>query len=692
VSDLDGKERCASESIVVLGKTPTLTITSPKDGQIFNASELRKWGEFYIVPVNFTATDDVGLTELWITVDNGIMSVNPIRELSGRKYSGSIPVYVGGRRKRTIETHTIELKVYDVEGQSSEATVTITICKNGECVKKEETTSTTLTLHKGWNLISTPISRAITLEELLTSCKLGKYRGSYIWHWDADKRKWETPNIIEPGKGYYVYALNDCTLTFSEEQTLPEKVIIKKGWNMIPGINMSSDKLKNLCPFKKYIWYWNPKLEKWEYPTFLEVGKAYWIYAEKDCEIELQEKTKTLATLSDVNTAIYYWNLHSEPEKLEGAIDVIEDLNPDMIWYSHWITGFPMPKNPEHAYQITKKCGFSNEIAKKFKEWVEKEHYSLEDVELQRKSVERKGILYCPTILGYPNFRIDFNFDPLTFECYSKEDISKMLLNFGKWGIINPKTGKLYTLEETQKFLRELGEKKGAWVPENWGVYDLSNEKVIEYHVNKAIALRNVGVKCVWYDLFFQMPAKLSKALHLGYKHPMIKDLYNGACEIIDRAKAQGLIVGTWINAFYFPYERVPNVDYVTASPTVEEILDLKPDYSRWYKFAELIKQKRPGIPLIIMFDFSQSDELPLAVFSQKLNSEQQSQFLRELDKLAKKLEKDTGIKVLVAYPVHGPGIGAHAQKLAWGKYELYDALAPEFDTYETIKELAHKS
>ncbi|MBU4246027.1 MAG: hypothetical protein KKE71_03200, partial [Nanoarchaeota archaeon] len=42
-------------------------------------------------------------------------------------------------------------------------------------------------------------------------------------------------------------------------------------------------------------------------------------------------------------------------------------------------------------------------------------------------------------------------------------------------------------------------------------------------------------------------------------------------------------------------------------------------------------------------------------------------------------------------YPLHGGYMGPSAKRLAFGKYRNYDSLAPEFNTYETIKELANK-
>ena len=56
---------------------------------------------------------------------------------------------------------------------------------------------------------------------------------------------------------------------------------------------------------------------------------------------------------------------------------------------------------------------------------------------------------------------MDFNFDPLTFRCYGREEMREMLLNLGKWGVVNPETGRPFTLEETQRLLLALKPRKG---------------------------------------------------------------------------------------------------------------------------------------------------------------------------------------------------------------------------------------
>jgi len=43
----------------------------------------------------------------------------------------------------------------------------------------------------------------------------------------------------------------------------------------------------------------------------------------------------------ETKVVIMYQNLHSPPHGLEGAVEILNELNPGMIWYSRMITGFP---------------------------------------------------------------------------------------------------------------------------------------------------------------------------------------------------------------------------------------------------------------------------------------------------------------------------------------------------------------
>ncbi len=367
--------------------------------------------------------------------------------------------------------------------------------------------------------------------------------------------------------------------------------------------------------------------------------------------------------------AIYYWNLHSPPEGLEGAVRTIEELDARFIWYAHWMVGFPMPPDLEQAKEIATKCGLNGKEAEKFVNWCRAEFYTLEFVKEQTNAV--RGRTYCPTILGYTNFRRDFNFDPITFEPIAGDEIESMLLDLGKWDITNPDTGKPFTIEETQKLFWDSG------LPRHNGIPDYSDPKVVKHYIRRAKAFKKAGAQAVWFDLFFQLPLNLKKRLNLDFDHPMIKDLYDGCSKIINGAKLMGLTVGTWFHCFEFPYKR-PNLDFVTASPTTEEVLSLTIDYERWNRLSDLVN----GTDLLIIFDFANRDDLPLPVFSQKLSPQQQCEFLLKLHDLVSEIDAPA----TVAYPIHGPGLGEHPKRLAWNEFKLYDAKA--FGTYKTILSL----
>jgi len=48
---------------------------------------------------------------------------------------------------------------------------------------------------------------------------------------------------------------------------------------------------------------------------------------------------------------------------------------------------------------------------------------------------------------------------------------------------------------------------------------------------------------------------------------------------------------------------------------------------------------------------------------------------------------------IIIIYPIHGGSMGGlggkGVKKLSYGKYDWYDSLVTEFETHETIKELA---
>jgi hypothetical protein len=137
------------------------------------------------------------------------------------------------------------------------------------------------------------------------------------------------------------------------------------------------------------------------------------------------------------------------------------------------------------------------------------------------------------------------------------------------------------------------------------------------------------------------------------------------------------------IEGLDFPYTP-PDLDFITTAPFNQEVLNKKLDSSRWnleIPATEKIYGETPNFAFIDWaFDSSQT-----VMFSQKLSTEEQRQVLKTFD------SSFTKLGVNFVYPIHGGYMGNSeiTTQLAWGKYRIYDALAPEFQTYETIKELA---
>ena len=86
------------------------------------------------------------------------------------------------------------------------------------------------------------------------------------------------------------------------------------------------------------------------------------------------------------------------------------------------------------------------------------------------------------------------------------------------------------------------------------------------------------------------------------------------------------------------------------------------------------------------MIDYGGPGRTPLYVFSQELSKKEAKEFLRKADKFF----SQKGI--IFIYPLHGGDMGRkkmRIKKLSYSKFNWYDSLAPEFETYEMIKKLA---
>jgi len=185
----------------------------------------------------------------------------------------------------------------------------------------------TISLNPGWNLISVPLNLNTWElgEDSLVDDPLNvtpKNSLSVIYRYNPSKSfemcihyvdlGWypatESFTELEPGRGYWLWAENDCTLTFTGTAPSDLDASLDSGWNCVGWYSTSVAELgedslvddplsvtpKNSLSviyrynpsksFEMCIHYvdlgWYPATESF---TELEPGRGYWLWAENDC-------------------------------------------------------------------------------------------------------------------------------------------------------------------------------------------------------------------------------------------------------------------------------------------------------------------------------------------------------------------------------------------------------------------------
>ena len=147
----------------------------------------------------------------------------------------------------------------------------------------------TFSLSKGWNLISSPIKKSLTISEIEKFCSLGKYKGYKTWAFDANKQDWTHPSEINPTDGVYVWVNSDCKVEVEGEKQEFTTKELKKGWNLISIGNNSLEEVEGNCEIDGEIWEFDTKKGEWVHPKFNDVldgSKSYWIKVKDGCTLK----------------------------------------------------------------------------------------------------------------------------------------------------------------------------------------------------------------------------------------------------------------------------------------------------------------------------------------------------------------------------------------------------------------------
>ena len=277
--------------------------------------------------------------------------------------------------------------------------------------------------------------------------------------------------------------------------------------------------------------------------------------------------------------------------------------------------------------------------------------------------------------------------NPMTNEYLSTEDTWAMALNPEKWGIDYSKERFQCEIAISRFWINPSDCKNYDHKQVDCYAPDITNEIFQELFLSWAKKQIDCGADAIWIDLLFTQAGML-KTITNDPNHPAVKESFESASKMVDEihdygySKGKYIYVGTWSTSTIYPYPQ-PNFDFVTVLPSSAEVYFKKFNENKWNNKVEQIRDKLGDISIFAFIDWGGSSNSPLGVFSQKLIPDDQIEFLEIADEFFQK----KGINFI--YPIHGGGMGVNAKILSFGKFKVYDSLAPEFQTYETIKELA---
>ncbi|HTY52665.1 MAG TPA: hypothetical protein VMB35_05680 [Methanomicrobiales archaeon] len=312
----------------------------------------------------------------------------------------------------------------------------------------------------------------------------------------------------------------------------------------------------------------------------------------------------------------------------------------------------------------------------------------LGDAIRQIKAAE-PGVIFIGAVAAQRLNRLEFNDE--TGEAISQD---------GTWAMALDPSSSLpkYTKEDGQctaaKFLGWVG--SGVQCPSGYDVTaapayfpDITNtgyQELLESWAEKQIDL---GADGIWIDMLYAQASFIAQQTG-NPAHPAVKTAFEASSKVVDDIHAYGemkyhkhVYVGTWWTFAQLPYSP-PDMDFVTVATPAGEVSGGL-NSGNWDSIRSQITGAIGNKPVLVFIDWSGSASAPMGVFSQSLTPAQQDAFLTSADSFF------PGKGMIFAFPVHGGTFPMNSARLSYGRYNVYDSLAPEFDTFGTIQDLAQK-
>lgn len=384
------------------------------------------------------------------------------------------------------------------------------------------------------------------------------------------------------------------------------------------------------------------------------------------------------SALSQVKVAIVYERLNDARPKrsIDEQLQILKDTKADMIFRASWRWN-PLPDSCSAGDIAKVTFKKPEDVTSELKQACIDSGYSFEDMKNTISEIKKQN----PNIIiigGIPAQKINKKeVNEITGETFTETQTWGMALDPAKWGITSP------TKEELQNSLKTLSGYPESYYP------DITNPKYQELFISWAERQIDSGMDGIWIDLLYTQAGKL-QGITKDVNHPAVRASYEAASKLVDEihnygeSKGKHIYVGSWTTPMYYPYTP-PKLDFVTETMGPRELMEKKYEETKWKNTASKAKEKFGNIPLFVIFDWGFRNS-PIEIVSQQMSQADAQNFLRLSDDFFTSL----GIKFV--YPVHGASMVVQqtsATKLAYGTLNWYDSLAPEFQTYETIKQLA---
>jgi len=366
---------------------------------------------------------------------------------------------------------------------------------------------------------------------------------------------------------------------------------------------------------------------------------------------------------------------------ISDVIDLLKETRTDFIFRGWW-RFHPCPENATDSSSF-----FTPDELKEAVEAGYTYEY-LKDAAAEIKK-EIPDVIFCGAI-GAQFLHAKRDRNPITGEIFYKNETWQMALDPEKWGINMTK----------EEFLQEWSkDHEGYGVNGPFYFPDITNPDFQRLLLSWAKKQIDHGVDAIWIDFLY---AQAGLFYYYTENYPeereeaivACEDSYNAATAIVDAIKDYGVMrgreiyVGTWLYPIVdihraLPELELPKLDFVTVAIHRNEVLDMEFSDKRWDKVVEDARSNFGDILIISLLDWASGIHTGLGTFSQKLTPDEQRRFLRKADLFMCKKG------IVFAYPIHSGYMGKEATRLSFGKFKVYDSLAPEFQTYETIVKLA---